>query len=169
VPSAHAIKTWLKDFEGRGPTLKTKPPGKRRTVRTTEKVGRVMTAFHHSPQQSARHHAVSLNISSSSVQQILWKDLQFHPYKIQVLQELKERDFISHTNFCRVFLTRLDDIHNLFMSNKAHFHFSGYVNKQNFRYWANINPDECHQAPLHSEKVTVWCVLSSFEIIGPFF
>jgi hypothetical protein len=125
VPSAHAIKTWLKNFEGTGSTLKTKPPGKIRTVRTPEKVGRFMTAFHHSPQCSARHHAVSLNISSSSVQRILWKDLQFHPHKIQVLQELKERDFISHTNFCCVFLTHLDDIHNLFMSNEAHFHFSG--------------------------------------------
>jgi hypothetical protein len=55
------------------------------------------------------------------------------------------------------------------MSDEAHFHLSGYVNKHNIRYWANINPRELHQAPLHSEKVTVWRVISYFGIIGPVF
>jgi hypothetical protein len=55
------------------------------------------------------------------------------------------------------------------MSDEAHFHLSGYVKKQNFRYWANINPRELHQAPLHSEKVTVWCAMLPIGIIGPYF
>ncbi|KDR18551.1 hypothetical protein L798_07370 [Zootermopsis nevadensis] len=47
-------------------------------------------------------------------------------------------------------------------------HLRGYVNKQNFRYWAEENPCLLHQSPLNSQKVTVWCGLSSFGILGPY-
>jgi hypothetical protein len=43
------------------------------------------------------------------------------------------------------------------------------VNKQDFRFWAPHNPQELHERPLHSLKVTVWCALSSSVIIGPYF
>lgn len=55
------------------------------------------------------------------------------------------------------------------MSDEARFHLSGYVNKQNFRFWSEVNPRELHQQPLHSTKVTVWCTMSSLGIIGPYF
>jgi hypothetical protein len=60
-------------------------------------------------------------------------------------------------------------VNNLMMSDEAHFHLSGFVNKQNFRYWSATNPIELHERPLHSSKVTVWCAISSFVIIGPYF
>ncbi|XP_014471890.1 PREDICTED: uncharacterized protein LOC106742984 [Dinoponera quadriceps] len=44
----------------------------------------------------------------------------------------------------------------MWMNDEAHFHLSGYVNKQNFHYWAPENPNELHERPLHSAKVTVW-------------
>jgi hypothetical protein len=31
------------------------------------------------------------------------------------------------------------------------------------------NPIELHERPLHNSKVTVWCAISSFGIIGPYF
>jgi len=55
------------------------------------------------------------------------------------------------------------------MSVEAHFHSFGFVNKQNFRYWSATNPIELHDRPLHSSKVTVWCAISSFGIIDPYF
>ena len=55
------------------------------------------------------------------------------------------------------------------MSDEAHFHLSGFVNKQNFCYCSATNPIEIHDRPLHSSKVTVWCAMSSFGIIGPYF
>ena len=55
------------------------------------------------------------------------------------------------------------------MTDEAHFHLNGYVNKQNFRYWAPENPCLLHQSPLHSEKVTVSCGVSVFGILGPNF
>ncbi|PNF24078.1 hypothetical protein B7P43_G04706 [Cryptotermes secundus] len=36
-------------------------------------------------------------------------------------------------------------------------------------YWSSNNPRELHERPLHSDKVTVWCVLSRVAVIGPYF
>jgi hypothetical protein len=58
---------------------------------------------------------------------------------------------------------------HLIMSDEAHFHLNGNVNKQNFRYWAAETPHMLHQKPLHSEKVTVWCGVSAFGVLGPYF
>jgi hypothetical protein len=55
------------------------------------------------------------------------------------------------------------------MSDEAHFHLDGSVNKQNCRYWAAENPRQLHQRPLHSPKVTVWCGVTKFGIVGPYF
>ena len=40
------------------------------------------------------------------------------------------------------------------MTDEAHFHLSGYVNKQNYHYWAFENPQELHQRPPHSERLS---------------
>jgi hypothetical protein len=55
------------------------------------------------------------------------------------------------------------------MSDEAHFNLPRFVNKQNFGYWSATNLIEIHEKPLHSSKVTVWCAISSFGIIGPYF
>jgi len=60
-------------------------------------------------------------------------------------------------------------INNLWISDEAHFLSSWFVNKQNFCYWSATNPIELNERSLHSSKVTVWCIVSSFEIIGPYF
>jgi hypothetical protein len=54
-------------------------------------------------------------------------------------------------------------------SDEAHFHLSGCVKKQNFRYGAADNPRQFHERPLHSEHVTVWCGIAEFGITGPYF
>ncbi|KAJ4434395.1 hypothetical protein ANN_22955 [Periplaneta americana] len=57
----------------------------------------------------------------------------------------------------------------LIMSDEANFCLSGYVNKQDFRYWAPQNPREIFERPLHSPKVVVWCAVAAEGIIGPYF
>lgn len=55
------------------------------------------------------------------------------------------------------------------MSDEAHFHLDGFVNKQNCRYCAAENPQSFHERPSYSPKVTVWCAVSKKLIIGPYF
>ena len=68
-------------------------------------------------------------------------------------------------------LERFRTVNPIFWSDETHFHLNGHVNKQNCRYWSprTRNPRLKHQKSSHCPRVTVWCALSTHEIIGPFF
>ncbi|GFY17913.1 uncharacterized protein TNCV_3384061 [Trichonephila clavipes] len=82
-----------------------------------------------------------------------------------------------HQNDHRRFVERaqneiavVPDFHKrILFSDKAHFWFNGYVNKQNCRIWSEANPQVYVETPLHPEKLTVWCALWAGGIIGPYF
>ncbi|GBM52777.1 hypothetical protein AVEN_140636-1 [Araneus ventricosus] len=48
-----------------------------------------------SPQRSACRHATAMEFSDQSVRRILLLDLKFHPYKMMVMQEIKDRDWAN--------------------------------------------------------------------------
>jgi hypothetical protein len=77
---------------------------------------------------------------------------------MMVLQELHEHDWANRVNCAQNLLEIVAD-------DEAHFHLSGCVNKQYFRYWSDENPRQLHERPLHSERVTV----GSFTVIGSYF
>ena len=122
-----------------------------------------------SPKRSARRQALALQMSDRSVRRILHKDLKFHPYKIMIVQKLLQGDFAQRRQFCESILEILNEEMVIMMSDEAHFQLDGTVNKQNCRYWSSENPQVLHQRPLHSQKVTVWCGVAQFGIIGPYF
>jgi hypothetical protein len=66
IPSAHAIKTWVQNFEATGSTLKKKG-GSVKTVHTPENIAVVREAIKRIPHHSARHNSVSLGLSEASV------------------------------------------------------------------------------------------------------
>ena len=122
--------------------MKNQSPGPRRTVRTPENVEHVRQAILRSPKRSVCRHSAALQISDSSVLQILHKDLGFHPYKMTVVHQLKEGDYPQRAAFAEAMLEIFKDEANaiMLMSDEAHFHLNGVVNKQNYRYWASENP-----------------------------
>ncbi|GFV31397.1 uncharacterized protein TNCV_4663971 [Trichonephila clavipes] len=62
------------------------------------------------------------------------------------------------------------DFHKrILFSDEAHFWLNGYVNKQNYHFWSEANPQVYVETPLHPEKLTVWCALWAGGIIGPYF
>ena len=72
--------------------------GSVKRVRTPENIAVVREAFERSPHRSARPHCVSLRLSEARVRRMLHKDLHFHPYKIQVIHALHERDYVNRVN-----------------------------------------------------------------------
>jgi len=44
-----------------------------------------------------------------------------------------------------------DLVNNIWM-NDAHFHVSGFVNMQNFRYWSQAKPRALNEKPLHAQN-----------------
>jgi hypothetical protein len=101
------------------------------------------------------------------------QDLNFYPCKIQVVLEVKPQVILTCKNFCRENLTEIGCdkyfIHSLWMFVDVHFHLQCFMNKQNFRYWSEENSRQLHEQPLHSDWVTVWCAVSSHNIISPYF
>jgi hypothetical protein len=73
VPSAHAIKTWVRNFEDTG-SIPKKKGGSVKRVRTPKNIAVVREAIEWSPHHSERRHSVSLGLSEASVQRILNKD-----------------------------------------------------------------------------------------------
>jgi len=112
--------------------------GRPRTSRTPENIEAVRRSVLQSPRCSARKHASALGISNRSVRRIPHQDLHFHPYKMAVVQELTQQDWINRAEACQHLIERLPDDAIVFFSDEAHFHISGCVNKQNMRYWGGV-------------------------------
>jgi len=88
VPSAHAIKTWDRNFKATGSAQKKKG-GSVKTVRTPENIAVVREAIERIPHCSAHRHSVSLGLSEASVWWIL------HSSGVKTLNSAR-----SHTNSC---------------------------------------------------------------------
>jgi len=141
-------------------------------VQTPENVDKMRVAIVKSPRCSVRRHSTAIGLSDHSVQRILHKDLNFHPYKIALVQDFNDRDMANHRISSEQLLEVLNDdgvISTHLMTDEAHFHLSGYVVKQNYHYWAPENPQGLHQCPLRSERLTFWGGIASFGVLGPHF
>lgn len=170
-PSRNTISAWIQKWRETGSIQNKKSTGRPRTACNLGNEERVRNAINNSPTRSVIRHAAVLGLTDRSTRRMLRK-MKFHPYKVSVVQELSNQDKINRLNFCQNFMA-LHNNHNignnLFMSDEAHFYLHGGVNKQNCRYWAEHNPHQIHQRPLHSPKLTVWCAISSSRIVGPYF
>jgi len=69
--------------------------------------------------------------------------LGLHPYKIQLIQELKVNDYRQRRVFADWVLEQLEVnpnfVKQIIFSDEAHFWMNGYVNKQNCRIWDDTN------------------------------
>ncbi|PSN49514.1 hypothetical protein C0J52_18947 [Blattella germanica] len=172
VPDRRTIVRWVQSWREHGKVENKKSSGRPRTVRTPENINRVRAEIQQSPQRSARRHSLTMQISRRSLHRILKSELKFHPYKLQVVHKLRPNDRQMRMTFCahlQEMIAENNILPNLLMSDETHFHLTGFVNKQNFRYWSDTNPHLLHETPLHSPKVTVWCGVAKFGIIGPYF
>jgi len=111
-------------------------------VRTPENVQAVWNAVEQSLRRSAVRHAQALRLSDTSVRRILHQDLNFHPYKLMLVQELNQQDFGRRTTFAVTMLQMFEEDPEIVIltSDKVYSHLNGSVNKQNFHYWLTINP-----------------------------
>jgi len=82
-------ETWIKNFEETGSALKKKPAGRPRSARTTQNIEAVRVSVLRSPRRSIRKLAAVVRLSQECVRRILHVDIKFHPYKLQIVQELE--------------------------------------------------------------------------------
>lgn len=138
-----------------------------------ENVGRVEEFFSENPTTSTRRASQALGIPRSSLQRIVKSKLKLYPYKVQTFQEITSFDMARRFEFADQMLNKiLDhsiDLGKIWFSDEAHFWLSGYVNKQNYRFWGKENPRIFSTTSMKPERITVWCALSEVGIIGPVF
>ena len=95
VPDLRTIVRWVSHFRTTASSHKEKSPGRPRSQRTPTRVEKDRQAHIRSPHCSAVRHALALGMSPCSLQRIIHDDLKFHPYKIQIVQQLNERDKVG--------------------------------------------------------------------------
>jgi hypothetical protein len=151
----------------------SKPQGCPLSATAPDNVQRVRDTVLRSAHRSDRRQALALRLNDRSIHRILHKDLHYHPYEIEVAQELSERDKVSRLQFCNEFLdlvkNKSDIMSTLLMSDEVYSSVSGYVIKQTCSYWAPNNRHKLYQRPLHSAKVAVCFAVYCCGIIGPYF
>ena len=171
-PTNRSIRLLVKKFRETG-SAGNKGHNKPRSVLSDGLLSGIRNELTAKPNLSLRKIAANKNISLGSSHTAVRKILKLYPYKIQVLQQLSETDFTKRISYCRWFVNFLDNdptrLDNVYFSDEAWFQLDGYVNNQNFRMWCSENPHCYKEAPLHSQKIGVWCAVSRKKIIGPIF
>lgn len=173
LPRKSLVDIWLKKLRDTG-SVENAPKVRRNTVRTAENIELVQNRVEeHDGKVSIRNMSNEFGMSYSAIQKILKKDLKLYPYKAQTVQELYSNDYPKRQNFALQMMgIRVEDPnfeHNLFFVDEAHFHLDGVPNKQNFRIWAEENPQFVIQEPLHSDRITALMGIGYYGVIGPFF
>jgi len=67
VPSKHAMKTWIKNFEETGSALKKKPTERPRSARAPQNIEAVPVSVLRSPRRSVRKLAAAVRLSREFV------------------------------------------------------------------------------------------------------
>lgn len=175
LPSDPLIRRTVMKFHDNGQitSLCPKRSGRPTSASGDDSQELVREFFEENSQYSIRRAAKAMNMAKSSVQRVLRKKIKVYPYKIQMFQELTEFDMGRRDQFA----FRLDgwirrgklDPNKIWFSDESHFWLSGYVNKQNYRFWAKENPRFFRTTEMKPVRVTVWCAISAKGIIGPFF
>jgi transposase len=98
VPDRKTILVWVANFRATGSALKKKSPGRPCSVRSPQNIQAVRQAIMQSPWRSAQKHAATMGMPERSVRRILHADLKFHPYKMMVVQELNQCNWVNRSD-----------------------------------------------------------------------
>ena len=101
VPDKKTIHNWVSNFRQISSALKKNSPGRPQTSTGPDNVAAVKAAIEQSPRRSARKHVIALQLSEHSVRRMLHRNLKMHPYKMEIEQELSDRDFETRVTLCQ--------------------------------------------------------------------
>ncbi|KAL4719816.1 hypothetical protein ACJJTC_013533 [Scirpophaga incertulas] len=108
-PSTQLISAWVQKFRKTGSTLNIHPPGPSTSVATPENISTMREEIRKNPRKSVRKVAASTGLKKTTVHKILKYQLNFHPYKLQIVQQLKEGDCLARERVFADMRYRLDE------------------------------------------------------------
>lgn len=172
-PTNKTISELVSKFNETGTVKDIKKSGRPKSATDDDSIELVREFYEENKQYSIRKAGLLLDMKKSSVQTILRKKIKSFPYKIQMRHRMDQDDMDRRDRFAFRMSRWIErgklSSGKIWFSDECHFWLDGYVNKQNYRFWATENPRIFETAPLKSIRVTLWCAISSCGIIGPFF
>jgi hypothetical protein len=159
APVKSAIAKMIKKFRETD-SLLDKNRNRQKSVLTPGLLHNIQMAIIRSPHKSLRKLSAQMGISLGSAHTVVRKMLKFYPYRMQVFQELIPGDYAKRDDYCRWFKNlirgNIGVLDQVFFTDEAWFHLSGYVNSQNYQTWRIENPYNYTETPLHRQKIGVW-------------
>jgi len=132
----------------------------------------VVDAMEENPTSSTGAVAADIGASQSTVWRALAKH-GYHPYKISVHHELRDRDNEMRMDFCNWIIALPDPedfVRNLLFSDESSFSSDGQVNRHNSHYWSVENPHWLRETQRQGRwSINVWCGIFGDYVIGPHF
>lgn len=146
--------------------------GRHKSVRVENNIVNVLNSVT-IPGSSIRSTARQLNISKSSVYNIVRKDLRLKPYVLQVIPKLSAADKECRKKCCVIMqaLFASPEINSdfVFFSDEANFYIDGHVCVKNAVIWSIQTPENHFvERTLNAHHVTIWAAISSHYLIGPY-
>ena len=172
--SNQQIKRVVNQLQTNYTLKKISPPGRSRSVISNKNLDRIKKKLELSPRRSVRSLSRELGISKTTTWRMLRKELKKFPYKIQLREKQTPETKEKRVDFANFMSDRIESdknfLQHILFSDEAHFHLSGYVNRQNMRFWGSENPHDSVEAPKTRARVTVFVALGQDAgLIGPYF
>lgn len=171
-PTALAFERLKERFERTGHIYYEKKEREKRAT-LEENAFSILLSVVQNPHASTRTISNELDISQTSVSRTLRKH-KFHPFHVQLVQELDAGDFQKRLEFSEWALNSFRQENTFFnyvlFSDEATFHKTGYVNRHNFHYYDTRNPHFIRQLDhQHRWTLNVWAGIVGSHLIGPYF
>jgi inhibitor of nuclear factor kappa-B kinase subunit alpha len=153
-------------------TESVSPPkrkGSRKSVMVEENIVRVKNHFSNNPRASIRSAANVLQLSCSSLRNILKHELKMQPYKLHRSQELSNDHKQQRVKFCHWVTEEEIDPQMIIFTDEKWFYMNSAPNRQNSRYWSTKNPyvyEECYNQG--KAKIMCWTGIVDGKVLPIF-
>lgn len=171
-PDARAFANLKERFDRTGSVTYEKVT-RSKTVLHMENQLSICLAVQENPETSVRKISKQLDICKSSVSKCL-KLHKYHPYRIQLHQELTENDYERRIEFCTWAQNNIRQngtfFNNVLFTDESTFHRNGFVNRHNYHYYDTANPHKLRMNSFqHKWSLNVWGGIIGAYVIGPHF
>lgn len=172
-PRTNAFQSLLERFEQTGNVAFTKHNVLNKHTTNEENELTVLLVVQENPQISTAEIERVTDIERTSIKRILKKH-KYHPYHMELHQQLYDRDYASRELFSITFLNKIWDdpnfTDNVLFSDEATFKSNGNINRHNMHYFSVENPHWVRQVDNQNKwSINVWGGIIGSHIIGPFF
>ncbi|CAK1585331.1 unnamed protein product [Parnassius mnemosyne] len=127
--------------------------------------------FTRSPDKSIRQAARVSGLTRHTVMTAL-KTVSSRPWKPHYCQEITPEECDLWVECGEIMLgwrgDRSELFDNIVWTDEAIFHVRGFVNRHNCHYWAELDLKATAEKMKNRPKVTIWCGMTSSQVIGPF-